>query len=303
LRAHVGVACYPTHGQSSSELIRNADAALYHAKAEEGCTWKMYSQGMTDDQVKQITFVNDLRLAIANNELSFVLQGKFDHNRQLIGAEALCRWQSDKHGFVSPGVFIPLVEKHGMEYQLGELALDNAMSYITLLGSQGIEIPISVNISSSQFLQPAFIELTKTLLSKHGIDAGLIELEITESVFMVDEELATLNFQKIHELGFRISLDDFGTGYSSLSYLSKFHFDVVKIDRQFIINLADNVKAQKLFAAIFNLCNALEIDTVVEGIETEEQFQLLTESGVTKFQGFLLGRPTAFNDFRQAHVH
>lgn len=302
LRAHIGVSLFPEHGNSSSELIRNADAALYHAKGEEGCAWKIYTQGMTDDHVKQITFVNDIRQAIAKNELNFVLQGKFDHNRNLIGAEALCRWQSDKHGFVSPGVFIPLIEKHGMEYQLGELALDNAMSYITLLCSSGIRIPISVNISSSQFLQPAFIDLAKTLLTKHNIDANLIELEITESVFMVDESLATQNFQRIHELGFRISLDDFGTGYSSLSYLSKYHFDVVKIDRQFIINLADNQKAQKLFAAIFNLCNALDIETVVEGIETEEQFQLLTDSGVTKFQGFLLGRPTPFSDFTQAHV-
>jgi diguanylate cyclase (GGDEF)-like protein len=302
LHAHLGVALFPDHGSSSSELIRNADAALYHAKAEEGCDWKLYTQGMTDDQVKQITFVNDIRQAIANNELNFVLQGKFDQNRNLIGAEALCRWQSNKHGFVSPGVFIPLIEKHGMEYQLGELALDNAMSYITLLGSNGISIPISVNISSSQFLQAAFIDLAKTLLAKHNIDASLIELEITESVFMVDESLATQNFQRIHELGFRISLDDFGTGYSSLSYLSKYHFDVVKIDRQFIINLADNLKAQKLFSAILNLCSALDIETVVEGIETEEQFQLLTDSGVTKFQGFLLGRPTPFNDFTQAHV-
>ncbi|MFC4699453.1 putative bifunctional diguanylate cyclase/phosphodiesterase [Glaciecola siphonariae] len=301
LRAHIGVACFPDNALGSSELIRNADAALFYAKSEEDCTYKMYTQGMTDDKVKRITFVNDLREALNAKELSFVLQGKFNQERELIGAEVLCRWHSPKHGHVSPGVFVPLIEKHGMEYQLGELALENAMSFIYLLEKQGIRIPISVNISSSQFLQASFVELVKSLVGKHQIDPRLIELEITESVFMVDEQLATQNFDRVRALGFRISLDDFGTGYSSLSYLSKYHFDVVKIDRQFIIDLADNAKAQKLFLAILNLCKALDIETVVEGIETEQQFEMLTESGVTKFQGFLLGMPTAFKDFALTH--
>lgn len=299
----VGVAVFPEHGRNFESLIKCADAAMFYAKSKGINTAQRYYQDITDEAIKKITLLNELRDAIVQEQLSFVLQGKYDTERQLIGAEVLCRWNSPTYGTVSPGVFIPLIEKNGLESALGLLAVKNAAVFSAILLGYGVRIPISVNISSPQILDPAFLPRLINICEAHNTPHELLELEITESVFMVGDESPSVRLGAIQEAGFRISLDDFGTGYSSLSYLRQFHFDVVKIDRSFILDLEDNERAYDLFVAIMDMCRALKTDTIVEGIETEDQFKILHQVGVNKFQGFLLGRPIMLDDFVKANLH
>ncbi len=241
--------------------------------------------------------VNDLREDLTSGNLHFVMQGKYSNKRELIGAELLCRWNNVKHGFVSPAVFIPMIEKHGMEHQLGLLAIENAIKYIQSLGDLEIKIPFSVNICPSQLLDPNFtLELQQLLISSE-VDPSLLELEVTESIFINDSDSTNNQLADLKALGVSLSLDDFGTGYSSLSYLGKYNFDVIKIDRSFVMDIDKDQQALKLFSAIMNICKAFDFDVVVEGIETEDQFTLLNLEGVEKYQGFLLGKPSSLDDF------
>lgn len=297
ISAHIGSSMFPEHAETSGELIRRADAALYYSKENSIERFSIYSKGMASEILNRIRLVNNLREALEKEQLNFVLQGKYNQSRELIGAELLCRWTSSEHGLVSPTAFIPLIEKYGMESQLGLLAIRSAITYIKTLSTYGVAVPISVNISASQILDDNFLAQLHGYISRAGISPNLLELEITESVFIDDDSQATSKLKDIKALGIRISLDDFGTGYSSLSYLGQYNFDLVKIDRSFIIEIEQDLKARKLFDAIMNICTALDLDVVVEGIETESQFSILQSSGVSKFQGFLLGKPSPINDF------
>jgi diguanylate cyclase (GGDEF)-like protein len=304
ISCYVGVSRFPDHAQTAYDLIRRADAALHYSKEATKANFSFYSAGMAEEIENKIRLVNDLRQALEADELNFVLQGKYDQQRTLVGAELLCRWKSEKHGFVSPDVFIPLIETYGMEYALGISALSNAINYIHKLAKLDIYIPISVNISASQILDASFYETLQMMLVEAKIDPKLIELEVTESVFINNGSDANSSLNNLKKLGVLISLDDFGTGYSSLSYLGQYDFDQVKIDRAFIMEIEQDTKAQKLFDAIMNICRALDLDVVVEGVETEKQFSILNSAGVSKFQGYLLGRPIDIIDFiEQNHLH
>ena len=270
---------------------------MFNAKSKGKNIVQRYYQDLTNDAVKKVTMLNELREAIRLEKLNFVLQGKYDTQKQLIGAEILCRWNSVTYGNVSPNVFIPLIENNGLESLLGLLAVKNAALYSGILNSDGVRVPISVNISSPQILDPHFLQHLIEICHAHNTPHDLLELEITESVFMLDEDSPSDRLGAIQKAGFKISLDDFGTGYSSLSYLRQFHFDIVKIDRSFILDLEDNERSYKLVVAIMDMCKALNTDTIVEGIETERQFELLKRVGFNKFQGFLLGRPIGLDDF------
>ena len=299
----VGIAIYPQNGKQFDEIMRAADLAMFNAKSRGKNQVQIFYQGITDEAIKKLNMLNELRQALASESLNFVLQGKYDEHRQLIGAELLCRWQSPTFGNVSPGVFIPMIEQHGLESALGLLAVKKAAIFGNVLAGYGVNIPISVNISSPQILDPEFLNQITSICATYDAAHELIELEITESVFMLEDESPTARLREIQNAGFRISLDDFGTGYSSLSYLRQFQFDVVKIDRSFILDLENSERAYNLFVAIMDMCKALRTDTVVEGIETESQFELLNKVGVNKYQGFLLGRPILLDDFVKDNMH
>jgi diguanylate cyclase (GGDEF)-like protein len=284
-------------------LVRDADAAMFKAKSLGMNKYQVFYKDIADETLRRLRMLNELRTALANETLSFVLQGKYDKQRQLIGAEILCRWESDSFGQVSPAEFIPLIEQHGMESKLGLLAIKQAAIFSKSLNQFGLNIAISVNVSSPQIMDEGFLDDIIDICDRHGVEHQYIELEITESVFMFEDQNPSAILRDIQQAGFRISLDDFGTGYSSLSYLQQFQFDVVKVDRSFILELEDNERAYNLFLAIMNMCKALKTDTVVEGIETEEQFSILYKAGVNKFQGFLLGRPILLEDFLKDNLH
>ena len=299
----VGIAIYPENGKDFEEIIRAADSAMFNAKSRGKNEVQIFYQGITDEAMKKLNMLNELREAVTSESLNFVLQGKYDEQRQLIGAELLCRWHSPSFGHVSPGIFIPMIEQHGLESALGLLAVKQAAVFGNVLANYGVKIPISVNISSPQILDPEFLPQIMSICSEYDAAHEFIELEITESVFMLEDESPTERLLEIQKAGFRISLDDFGTGYSSLSYLRQFQFDVVKIDRSFILDLENSERAYNLFVSIMDMCKALRTDTVVEGIETEKQFELLSKVGVNKYQGFLLGRPIILDDFVKDNTH
>ncbi|MBF7072810.1 EAL domain-containing protein [Glaciecola sp. MH2013] len=299
----IGVTKIEERNLNFDQIARDTDAAMFKAKSLGKNRSQLFYEGIADEALRRLRMLNELRTALEEESLIFVLQGKYDQNRQLIGAEILCRWESSTFGQVSPGEFVPIIEQYGMESQLGLLAVKRAATYSRVLKDYGVEIPISVNISSPQIMQEGFLYDICAICEQQKVAHKNIELEITESVFMFEEKEPATILRQIQAAGFRISLDDFGTGYSSLSYLQQFQFDVVKVDRSFILELNDNERAYNLFIAIMNMCKALKTETVVEGIETEEQFKILNEAGVNKFQGFLLGRPIILDDFVKNMLH
>lgn len=295
--ASVGVALFPEHGKDAESLLRNADAAMYSAKEQGKNCWQLYYKGLTDEAIKRVTMLSELKSALKNNTLDFVFQGKFDEERELIGSEVLCRWQSSLYGSVPPSIFIPIIEQNGLESELGLCAIEATCKGIAILKEFGYEIPVSVNICATQVTDDSFLEQLISIVDKHHVRRELVELEVTESVFMIEGDDPFLRLKAIQDSGFKISLDDFGTGYSALSYLRQFTFDVVKIDRSFLYELNSDDRALNLFNAILEMCRALKTKTIIEGVETEEQFRLLVSLGVQQFQGFLLGKPTPLGDF------
>lgn len=295
--ASIGVALSPEHGTDVDLLLRHADAAMYEAKAQGKNAVALYHQGLTADAMQKVTLLSELKQAIEQDKLDFVLQAKFSAQRAIVGAELLCRWHSPLHGTISPAVFIPLAEQHGLAPAIGILALEHAARALNILRGHGFCIPIAVNISPHQMLDKQFVSQLTALCQRMQITPQEIELEVTESVFMQDSADVEARLQALQAAQFRIAMDDFGTGYSSLSYLRRFTFDVVKIDRSFVQDLTTDAKAAQLMAAIVAMCRALDIETVAEGVETEGQLQLLKQQGVGCYQGYLLARPLPLADF------
>jgi diguanylate cyclase (GGDEF)-like protein/PAS domain S-box-containing protein len=295
--ASIGVALSPEHGTDVDLLLRHADAAMYEAKAQGKNAVALYHQGLTADAMQKVTLLSELKQAIEQDKLDFVLQAKFSAQRAIVGAELLCRWHSPLHGTISPAVFIPLAEQHGLAPAIGILALEHAARALNILRGHGFCIPIAVNISPHQMLDKQFVSQLTALCQRMQITPQEIELEVTESVFMQDSADVEARLQALQAAQFRIAMDDFGTGYSSLSYLRRFTFDVVKIDRSFVQDLTTDAKAAQLMSAIVAMCRALDIETVAEGVETEGQLQLLKQQGVGCYQGYLLARPLPLADF------
>ena len=295
--ASIGIAKYPNDADDYQSLIRAADAAMYQAKAMGKSAYVFYDQGVEDKAQEKVSLLSELKKAIDHNGLDFHLQCQFDTNDTPSGAEILCRWHSPLHGPVSPAVFIPLAEENGLAFELGNVAIDNAINFVKILDEFGYHIPIAVNISPLHLMHPDFIKVLTEKIAESGLSPSSFELEITESSFLNDEARAGFIIKELRTMGFKMAMDDFGTGYSSLSYIRKLDFDVIKIDRAFVTDLESDYKAQLLLQGIVSIFNELGVETVAEGIETPEQMNMLQKMGVTTFQGFYLGRPMPIQEF------
>jgi diguanylate cyclase (GGDEF)-like protein/PAS domain S-box-containing protein len=297
ISASIGIALFPAHGGDVASIIRNADMAMYEAKMQGKNRWHVYSEELSANAIKRITMINELSQSITDDTLLFVLQGKYSNEGKLKAAELLARWTSETYGVISPVEFIPLAEQHGLSERLGFCAIRSAARFINRLTKLDRPIPISVNISPMQIISDGFAERLKSICDEECIAYNMIELEVTESVFLEDPDLAQKRLKDIQTLGFGISLDDFGTGYSSLSYLRQISFDTVKIDRSFVLDVENDKKVLNLLTAIVNMCEALEIKTIVEGVETSHQVSLLTNIGLRDFQGYYFGKPVPIDVF------
>ncbi|WP_246878147.1 EAL domain-containing protein [Aeromonas sp. PrichA-15] len=293
ITASIGIAVYPQDGTSLHELTLNADAAMYYAKEQGRNDYYYFDSAMNTNAHQQFLLHKELQHALERGELALHYQPKYcARSGQVVGAEALLRWQHPEHGAVSPASFLPLAEKSRLIIPIGNWVIDEACRQMSAWRAAGHhDWSVAVNLSTIQLASPGLLEEVQGALARHRLEARHLTLEITESTAMqkAEESLAILN--RLAELGLGISIDDFGTGYSSLLYLKRFPANELKIDRGFVTTLERGGDDATIIAAIIALGQALEMRIVAEGVETPEQRDLLTELGCDTLQGYLLGRP------------
>jgi diguanylate cyclase (GGDEF)-like protein/PAS domain S-box-containing protein len=285
----IGVALAPQDGNNSDQLLKNADLALYRAKSEGRNRCRLFDVEMEAEARSRHEMEIDLRNAIWRDEFELHYQPIIrSATREVCAVEALVRWRHPRHGLLAPDRFIGIAEETGLIVPLGEWILRRAC---TDAASWPAHIKLAVNLSAAQFASPELQETVASALRQAGIAPERLELEITESVLLENDDSNLAALHALRGLGVAIVLDDFGTGYSSLSYLQKFPFDKLKIDRSFVSELSSRDDSAAIVCAVNGLGKTLNITTTAEGIETEEQFQLLRATGVDQMQGYLFGRP------------
>ncbi|WP_448045545.1 sensor domain-containing protein [Bradyrhizobium liaoningense] len=288
-----GMSVFPHNGTDGASLLANAGAALFRAKQKSRGTISLYQPEM-DQQIRDRRVLHqDLSMAVKNGELSlaFQPQGAAGHSvaeSEIIGFEALARWQHPVRGQVSPAEFIPIAEESGLIVEMGEWILREACREAA---SWPKPLQVAVNLSPAQFMHGDVVGLVHSILIETGLAPGRLELEITEGVLIEDFDRGLALLRRLKALGVRISMDDFGSGYSSLSYLQAFPFDKIKIDRAFIINLGRNPQSAAIVRAVIDLGHGLDMSIIAEGVETVDQLAFLAKEGCDGVQGYLLGKP------------
>lgn len=289
----IGIAIYDNFAQERQELLRNADAAMYHAKSLGRRGYCFFEASMNAHAHEYLELLQELRSAVERQELVLHYQPKFDAiTASLVGVEALVRWQHPVRGLLAPDQFIPIAEKSGLIVSLGEWVLNEAcrqMAEWRALGHSGWSV--AVNLSPLQFAHTGLIQLVRDVLTRYSIEPRYLTLEVTESTAMQDPTASLVILQKLNDMDVKISIDDFGTGYSSLLYLKRLPATELKIDRGFVRDLAPGTEDAAIVSAIVALGQTLNLSIVAEGIETRAQQEFLTGIGCNSLQGFLLGRP------------
>ena len=288
-----GIALWPDDGQTASELLRKADAAMYRAKEEGRNTVRFYSAGINNTSLGELLLENDLRGALGRGELVMHYQPKIDAaSGRLIGAEALMRWQSRAYGMIPPSRFIPLAEESGLISELGAWAIEAVCVQQRAWLDAGLAVvPVAVNLSAHQFAQQDVPKMIAEVLERHDLPPELLTLELTESLLMRNAGNASRVLHALRAMRIEVAIDDFGTGYSSLSYLNQFPVQALKIDRSFVCEISDQGTSVRLVPAIIAMAHELGLKVIAEGVETEAQRSYLFEHGCDEFQGFLFGRP------------
>jgi diguanylate cyclase (GGDEF)-like protein/PAS domain S-box-containing protein len=296
IRASVGIVLHRTGAITADDLVRNADAAMYAAKAGGTGSWRVFEAAMHKAAVQRLELEAQLRGAVERDEMVVHYQPLISlADDEVVGYEALVRWQHPTRGLVAPMEFVPIAEDTGFIIPIGTWVLDQACATASHWSERenGEPMQISVNLSARQLFDPQLVDTVRSIVDCHGLEAGQLTLEITESVLMEDPDLAVLQLNAIKTLGVHIAIDDFGTGYSSLSYLRSFPVDVLKIDKSFTDSVAVDAEGACFVQAILHLAQVLGVTTVAEGIEHEAQAVRLRELGCDLAQGFYFGRPAA----------
>jgi len=283
--ASIGIALAPGDGVELDQLLKNADLALYGAKGDGRRTYRFFEAGMDERARVRRSLELDLRQAISDGSLETYYQPVVNlEDGKISSCEALLRWRHPERGMISPAEFIPIAEDSGLINQLGLWVLNTACAEAVTWPDH---VRVAVNVSPVQFRSPSLALHVAAALASSGLPASRLELEITEAVLIRDDEAALDMLHQLRKLGVRIALDDFGTGYSSLSYLQRFPFDKIKIDRSFIRDIAGPGASSSIVQAVMNIAAASDMTTTAEGVETEQQRNLLYILGCTEMQGFL----------------
>ncbi len=303
--ASVGISVYPNDGQDVNNLIKAADIAMYQVKSSGKNSYRFYSAEMSESAMERFNMELQLRRALERNQFEIVYQPQISlHTGLIVGAEALVRWQHPELGLVSPAKFIPLAEETGLVTQIGEWVLREASRQMSEWDSMGLGLKsISVNVSGVQVQRGNFPDIVYGILVETGCDPALLELEITESIVMNNTENVINVFNRIKQTGVRLAIDDFGTGYSSLSYLKRLPLDKLKIDQSFVREITFDPDDRAIASAVIALARSLELKVIAEGVETQEQQDMLKNMGCDDAQGYLFGKPMSTEEFKKMLQH
>jgi diguanylate cyclase (GGDEF)-like protein/PAS domain S-box-containing protein len=294
--ASIGVALPTRAGQSVADLLRDADLAMYHAKAAGRNGVAAFETPMLAAAERQLTLGRDLSAALDNGELSMHLQLQVDHAGQPVGAEMLMRWRRADGTFVPPDIFIPVAETTGLIVPLGLWVLRQACQARIALEQAGHPLQLSINVSPRQFRQPEFVAQVRAALEQSGVAPQAFVFEVTEGLLVEDFDVITAKMRELAALGIRFSIDDFGTGYSSLGYLKKMPLYELKIDKSFMRDTPHDANGTTIVQTILAMADHLGLRVVAEGIETEAQARFLAENGRPCMQGYLYCRPLPLAD-------
>ena len=291
--ASIGIALYPKDGDDPETLVRNADAAMYHAKSEERGTFQFYSQDLNEELNQLMRLSTDLRQALEHEEFELYYQPKVDANSgEVVGAEALVRWMHPERGMIRPDEFIGAAEVLGLISAIGDWTLNAACRQLCRWHEMGVPlVRVAVNISALQLQQEDMYAKVKELLEHHQVSGDQLELEITENVLVQNMQATVKVLEEIRSLGVHVSIDDYGTGYSSLSYMKELPVNTLKIDRCFIVDLCESPADQAIVNSTIVLARNLEMNVLAEGVETAEQLAILQQYGCHQIQGYYFSRP------------
>jgi diguanylate cyclase (GGDEF)-like protein len=294
ITASIGIACYPSDGNTVDEIIKNADNAMFAAKRNGKNCWQFYNQGMQSEAYMKIRLIEKLRCALDRGEFSLLYQPQISiPQRAVIGFEALLRWKNSEYGSVPPLRFIPLAEQSGLIHRIGEWVLREACFFARRLVDQGwANIRVAINVSAKQVSTDDFVAIVCSAVNAAGIEPQQLDIEITESVFMTSMDDAIRKLEQLKKFGVHLSLDDFGTGFSSLTYLRLLPFDTLKIDKTFIDLIETDYQGANIIDTIISMAQMNNMSVVAEGVETEKQLEYLINKKCDCIQGYLFSKPS-----------
>ncbi len=302
--ASIGIALYPNDGDTEEVLLKNADAAMYHAKANGRNNFQFYTETLNATAFARLSLEADLRHAIETDEFVLHYQPKISVlDGTVVGAEALSRWHHPELGMVGPAEFIPIAEETGLIVPLGELVLRTACNQIKQWEDAGFRMPISINVSFRQFRDQSLIAQVRQALAATGISPHLLEIEFTESVVMEDTRASDRLLAELKALGLSISMDDFGTGYSSLSHLKRLPIDILKLDRSFVRDLLTSADDEAIVTAIIAMAHHMKLTVVAEGVETQGQLDILSQHGCDIIQSYLVSPAVPSGEFESRFLN
>ncbi|MGD1698739.1 putative bifunctional diguanylate cyclase/phosphodiesterase [Dapis sp. BLCC M229] len=301
ITASIGITFYPLDDIEVDELLKNANAAMYHAQQKGGNNYQLHKSEAVVISLEQLALETNLRNALKRSEFQVYYQPKVNlRTGKITGAEALIRWHHPEKGLVSPAEFIPLAEETGLIISIGEWVLRTACNQTKIWQEAGFfPFQIAVNLSRRQFIQKNLQERIIKIVQEIDLEPNYLELEVTESLVMQNEKAASRMMKSWQKFGIKISIDDFGTGYSSLSYLREFPFDVIKIDRSFIRNITADSKTEAITIAIIQMAHSLSLRVVAEGVETQAELDFLRKHKCDEMQGYLFSAPLPKSKFEQ----
>jgi EAL domain-containing protein (putative c-di-GMP-specific phosphodiesterase class I) len=291
---------FPDDGNDPDSLLKNADAAMYHAKEQGRNNLQFYSEQLSARNLARVTMERELRAAVdCGDQFELHFQPQIDlRDQSVVGVEGLLRWHHPERGIVSPGLFVPIAEDTRLIVPIGTWVIEEACRQARRWAEAGVgPLRVSINLSAAQIQERGFVELVAAALAESGVPPELLELEITETMMMVDPEDTVTKLNGLKQLGVHLAIDDFGTGYSSLAYLKRFPFDRLKIDQAFIRDIANDADDEAIVTAIIAMARSLGVEVVAEGVETTQQLEFLRQHGCDLIQGYLYSRPLPVVDF------
>jgi diguanylate cyclase (GGDEF)-like protein len=294
----IGISLFPDNGSIYDTLLKNADMAMYEAKENGRNNFKYFNENMNILANRRLAFDTRLRYAVQKEEFTLVYQPKSNfHKKDILGFEALIRWNDSKLGVINPDEFIPIAEQSGYIYNIGLWVLETAFNDLNMIHKRynTTKYHMAINISGKQLEDKRFLDDINKLVKKTKVSLNTIEFEITETALMNNIENVIPVLEKLKSLGIRLSIDDFGTGYSSLSYLKRMPIDILKIDKEFIVELEKNEEDKAIVEATIALAKALKLNTVAEGVEKIEQSNILKDMDCTLYQGYLYSKPLSID--------